>query len=53
MSITIRKQLSVMAWVASLFCCAMLLFSAFAAAAHKQHDAQVSGNAKPAYAAPN
>ena len=35
MSITVRKQLSVLAWGAALFCSALLLVSATAAAAHK------------------
>ena len=39
MSMTTRKCLSVMSWGASLVFCGLLLFSAYAATAHKSADA--------------
>ena len=39
MSMTTRKCLSIMSWGASLVFCGLLLFSAYAAAAHKTADA--------------
>lgn len=47
MTVTVRNQLSVIAWGASLFCCGVLLFSAYAAAAHKAENApEVKSNPK-------
>jgi TRAP-type C4-dicarboxylate transport system permease small subunit len=39
MSMTTRKCLSIVSWGASLVFCGLLLFSAYAAAAHKAPDA--------------
>lgn len=39
MSMTTRKCLSIASWGASLVFCGLLLFSAYAAAAHKSSDA--------------
>jgi len=45
MSMTTRKCLSIMSWGASLVFCGLLLFSAYAAAAHKTADASPSTEA--------
>lgn len=47
MSMTTRKCLSIVSWGASLVFCGLLLFSAYAAAAHKTPDATMTRDVIP------